>query len=119
MKNNSLVIVKNNREGRRLIALLRKHLNDTPKGIKLYGRGYRHGKEIYHQNLPHRLAQGFAVYLYDKPKTRMVNVAVKRLVPGPAVETIVHEWKSVPTKWADKPAAPAYNPAPAFGHPDL
>ena len=101
MKNNSLVSVKNNREGRRLIALLRKHLNDTPRGIKIYGRGYRHGKEAYHQNLPHSLAQGFAVYVYDKPKTRMVKVAVKRLVPH-MVPTTVQEWKAVPTKWADK-----------------
>jgi len=102
MKNNSLVTVKNNREGRRLIALLRKHLNDTPKGIKLYARGHRHGNYAYHHNLPHHLAQGFAVYIYDKPKTRMVRVAVIKMVPGPMIETTVNEWKQVPTKWADE-----------------
>jgi hypothetical protein len=106
IKNNSLVIVKNNREGRRFITLLRKHLRDTPKGVKLYGRGYRHGKEAYHQNLPHAMAQRFAVYLYDKPKTRMVKVAVTKLVPGPMVEATVQEWKEVPTKWADEPVTP-------------
>jgi hypothetical protein len=114
MKNNSLVTVKNNREGRRLIALLRKHLNDTPKGIKLYARGHRHGNELYHQNLPHRLAQGFAVYLYDKPKTRMARRLVTETVDLPTTRT-VEKWVSVPTKWADKPVTPA----PAFGHPDL
>ena len=104
MKNNSLVIVKNNREGRRLIALLRKHLNDTPKGIKLYARGHRHGNELYHQNLPHRLAQGFAVYLYDKPKTRMVKRLVTETVMAvPRFTTrTVEKWVSIPTKWADK-----------------
>ena len=103
IKNGSLVIVKNNREGRRLIALLRKHLRDTPKGIRLFGRGYRHGKKAYRQNLPTAMAQRFAVYLYDKPKTRMVKFPVTKMVPGPMIEATVHEWKEVPTKWADKP----------------
>lgn len=99
MKNNALVIVKNNREGRRLIALLRKYLRDTPKGVQVYGRGYRHGKVTYHQNLPHHLSQKLAVYITDKPLARLVRVAVTKMVPGPMVETTVNEWKQVPTKW--------------------
>lgn len=111
MKNNSLVIVKNNREGRRFIATLRKYLRDTPKGVRLFARGHRHGNDSYRQNLPHRLAQRFAVYIYDKPTFKMV----RRI----RVQAPVYEWVRVPTKWADKPATPPTNPAPAFGHPDL
>ena len=92
MRNNSLVTVKNNREGRRFIALLRKQLRNTPKGVRLYGHGYRHGNVTYHQNLPHSKSQRFAVYIYDKPKTRMMKV----IVPQPDKV----EWRQVPTKWA-------------------
>lgn len=102
MKNNSLVIVKNNREGRRLIALLRKHLHDTPKAVKVYGRGPRPEYPRYQNNLPHGMSKKFAVYIEDRPKTRTVRVATTRMMPGPMVETTVHEWKQVPTKWADK-----------------
>ena len=105
MKNNSLVIVKNDREGRRFIKTLRKYLRVTPKAAKIYGRGSRHGLKTYHQNLPHAKAQRFAVYIYNKPKTRMVEVAVRKMVPGPMVEATVQEWKEVPTKWADKSTA--------------
>ena len=100
LKNGSLVTVKNDAKGRRFIKTLREYLHNTPKGVKLYARGYRHGKEAYHQNLPHRLAQRFAVYIYNKPKTRMVKVATTILVPGPMVEQTVNRWKEVPTKWA-------------------
>ena len=102
MKNNALVTVKNNREGRRLIALLRKHLRNTPKGVQVYGRGPR-PPECYPRYLPQAKAKGFAVYIFDKPKTRLVQVAVTKMMPGPMVETTVQEWKHVPTKWADKP----------------
>ena len=99
MKNNSLVTVKNNREGRRLIALLRKHLRDTPKGVQVYGRGPRPAYPRYQNNLPHGMAKKLAVYITDKPLTRSVRVAVTKMVPGPMVETTVNEWKQVPTKW--------------------
>jgi hypothetical protein len=115
MKNNSLVTVKNNREGRQFIRTFRKYLRNTPKTIRVFGRGPRHGVETYRNTLPQAKAQRLAVYLNDRPKTRMVYVAVKKLVPGPYVETTVHEWRKVSTKWADKPATSA----PAFGHPDL
>jgi hypothetical protein len=111
MKNNSLVTVKNNREGRRFIATLRKLLRNTPKRAVLYGRGHRHGKEAYHQNLPHRLAQSFAVYIYDKPTFRMVRRV--------RVQAPTYEWVRVPTKWADKKVQEPPTAAPAFGHPDL
>ncbi len=111
MKNNSLVIVKNNREGRRLIALLRKHLRDTPKKVVVYGRGPRPAYPRYQNNLPLGMSKKLAVYLYDKPKFRMVRRI--RVTPP------VYEWVKVPTKWADKTETPPTNPAPAFGHPDL
>ena len=98
MKNNSLVTVKNNQEGRRFIALLRKQLRNSPKGVRLYGRGYRHGKVTYHQNLPHDKAEKFAVYIYDKPTFRMVR---RIRVTAPT-----YEWVRVPIRWADKPVTP-------------
>jgi hypothetical protein len=65
MKNNALVTVQNNREGRRFIATLRKHLRDTPKAVKVYGRGPRPGYPRYQNNLPIGMAKSFAVYIYD------------------------------------------------------
>lgn len=98
--NNAFVIVENNAEGQQFIKTLRKYLRNTPKGVQVYGRGPRPAYPRYQNNLPHGMSKRLAVYLYDKPTTRMKKV-----------QRVVTEWVQVPTKWA--------KPAPAFGHPDL
>lgn len=85
------ITVPNTDEGKQFIASLRKFLKNTPKTVKVRGRGYRHGITKYRQDLPLEKSERFAVYIENRPTFRYKTVT-----------KTVTEWVRVPTKWAAK-----------------
>ena len=93
--NHALVIIDNNAEGQQFLNTLRKYLRNTPKTVKVYGRGPRPAYPQYQNNLPPAMAERLALYIREKPTTRWKEVT-----------RVVKEYVRVPTKWA-KPTPPA------------
>jgi hypothetical protein len=87
--------IPNNEEGREFIKTLRKHLRNSPKGIKLRGRGPRDGSYTQQNSLRLGLSNRFAVYLYTKDTTRIEKVVDLSAPDG-------YRWISKPTKWHPK-----------------
>ncbi len=92
------ITVPNNEEGKTFITSLRKFLKNTPKRVKVRGRGPRkiHAKDNSYwtlrrlnQDLPLDLSTSFAVYIENRDTYRYKKVTKQ-----------VTEWVRVPTKWA-------------------
>jgi hypothetical protein len=95
MTSQYLFTVEVNEESKNLIKTLRKNLRNTNKGIRVWGRGHRHGVESYRQDLPVALASSWAVYTYVKPMTRWVKVVDVSQQCG-------YRYVQQPTKWYKK-----------------
>jgi len=85
-----LFTVKNDAEGKALISNLRKQFRNTPRGIRTRGRGIRRSQ--FYRDLPIGLSERLAVYLYEKPKTKQVEVVDLSAVGG-------SRWVIQPTKY--------------------
>jgi hypothetical protein len=84
--------VNNNEEGKQLIRLLRKNLRNTPKGIRIRGRGPRNGNR---HDTPHKFAKLFAIYTYTKPTIKSVRVVDLSIPQG-------YRFVTQPTKYHPK-----------------
>ena len=83
-----LFIIKNTEENKTFINTLKYYLRNTSRSIRVYGRGKRNGNDKFISHLPISLSESLAVYLEDKPSSRLVR------------NPITNRSEFKPTKWA-------------------